>query len=77
MAHRRAHEHALSLARHVEVVGEPPGPDQQRFILAAQGAMVATEACREECPLCRLSGVSFVGGVVRREGCMRRNRGSA
>jgi hypothetical protein len=46
MADLRAREHAVRLPRHVQVVGEGAAAGEQRLVLAAQGAMIAAEACR-------------------------------
>ena len=60
MADRRAHEHAVGLARHVEVVGEPPAAGEQRLVLAAQRAVIAAEACAC-CPSCQVRRLPCCG----------------
>ena len=47
VADRRAHEHAVSLARHGQVVGELAAAGQQRLVFAAQRAVIAAEAGRD------------------------------
>ena len=72
MADRRAHEHAIGLVRHGQVVGEPAAAGQQRLVLAAQGAMIAAEACRavhhpvRRLPLLRTATLASCGEIAGR-----------